>query len=373
LAAGIAHDFNNILTTIIGYNYLLLEELKPDSPLREYSREIQDSVNVAGGLARQFMTLGRRKGLQPRVIDVRTVVLGMSKMLRRIVGENIHLSLERGTSAWPVKMDIGQLEQIVLNLVINARDAMPKGGQLTITTKNIAVKEDPSNLGLDVTLPPGQYLELKIRDTGIGMDAATMARIFDPFFTTKGPGRGTGLGLSAVQEIVKQYGGSLSVKSEPGRGSVFCVFLPRVKEAARPLLSSRAAKAVKGGHETILVVEDNDATRALLKRALTGNGYRVFSASTAELAESHCKNIKEHIDLLLTDMILPDLDGAQLATKLTALRPGMKVLFMSGYPGGSMDVTSLPSDCMLLEKPFSPDALLTTIRHILDATLSHLT
>ncbi|HAM35288.1 MAG TPA: hypothetical protein DEB40_11515 [Elusimicrobia bacterium] len=366
LAGGIAHDFNNVLTTIVGYNYFLLEGLESGHPLRPYSQEIRRSAELAASLTRQFLAVGRTEVVQPRPIDPNSVILAMSKMLRRLVGENIKLYLQPAESVWPVMMDCGQLEQVILNLVVNARDAMPKGGRLTLTTKNITTLEE-KNPDPHINLPDGQYMTLEIRDTGVGMSAETKARIFEPFFTTKDPGRGTGLGLATVRGIVKQYEGYISVDSEPDKGTVFRIYLPRVDGGVEALLPGDVNKSTKGGDESIMIVEDNDALRTLIKRALRQKGYRVFASSTAEEALSHFRKHNDRIDLLLTDLVLTDMDGAELAKQFMEMRPGLRVAYMSGYPSSAWSIGALRADSILIEKPFSPDMLLSTLRKLLDA------
>ena len=367
LAGGIAHDFNNVLTTIVGYNYFILEGLEAGSPLRTFSLEIRRSAEVAGSLTHQLLALGRHQIVQPRVMDPNSVIMALAKMLQRLVGEDIEVELKAHPALWPVKMDSGQLEQVVLNLVINARDAMPKGGRIVLATKNLTARKDHSPDSV-LSLPPGHYFCLEIRDTGLGMDEATRARIFEPFFTTKEPGRGTGLGLSTVMGITKQYRGHISVESAPGKGSTFRVYIPRADGGVEALLPGAVSKTSKGGHETILVVDDNDALRAIIKKALREKGYRVFSARSSEEALSQCRRLKERIDLLLSDVVLPDFSGPELAKRLLESRPGLRVVFMSGYPGGAVGNITQAQDTFHIEKPFSPEQMLATVRRALDAS-----
>jgi PAS domain S-box-containing protein len=366
LAGGIAHDFNNVLTTIVGYNYFILEGLETGNSLRPYSLEIKRSAELAGSLTHQLLALGSHQVVQPRVMDANSVILSMTKMLRRLVGEDIDVELSAHSALWAVKMDSGQLEQVVLNLAVNARDAMPKGGRLNLSTKNISARKDRSPDPL-ISLPAGQYVCLEISDSGMGMDEATRARIFEPFFTTKEPGRGTGLGLSTVMGIVKQYRGHISVQSEPGQGSTFRVYIPRAEGGVEAMLPGDIPKSTKGGEETILVVEDNDALRDIIKKALREKGYRVFSARSAEEALAKCCKLKERIDLLLTDVVLPDVEGPELAKRLLESRPALRVVIMSGYPGGAFAKFSAGRDTFHIEKPFSPEQLLATVRRSLDA------
>jgi CheY-like chemotaxis protein len=313
-----------------------------------------------------LLALGRHQLVQPRVMDPNSVIMSLAKMLRRLVGEDIDVEMNAHPALWPVQMDGGQLEQVVLNLVVNARDAMPKGGKLTLTTRNLTARKDRSP-DPAVSLSPGQYVCLEISDTGMGMDETTRARIFEPFFTTKEPGRGTGLGLATVMGIVKQYRGQISVQSAPGQGSTFRIYIPRAEGGVEALLPGDIPKSSKGGHETILVVEDNDALRAIVKKALREKGYRIFSSRNSEDALAMCGRLKECIDLLLTDVVLPDVEGPELAKRLLESRPALRVIFMSGYPGGALGQLFLSRDTVHIEKPFSPEQLLATVRRTLDA------
>ncbi len=366
LAGGIAHDFNNVLTTIVGYNYFILEGLETGHPLRSFSLEIRRSAELAGSLTHQLLALGRHQVLQPQVMDANSVILSLGRMLRRLVGENIEVELDTHPALWPIRMDSGQLEQVVLNLVINARDAMPNGGHLSLATKNITAHED-HRCDPAIVLPPGQYVCLAVSDTGSGIDDSVRAHLFEPFFTTKGPGRGTGLGLATIMGIVKQYGGHIAVQSARGRGTAFRVYLPRVAGGVQAMVPGTVSKAAKGGHETILIVEDNDALRAIIRKALREKGYRVFSARSSQDALALCGRLKERIDLLLADVVLPDLDGPELAKRLLEHRPGLKVAFMSGYPAGMAGQISQLQDAAHIDKPFSPEQLLGFVRRALDA------
>jgi signal transduction histidine kinase len=366
LAAGIAHDFNNVLTAIIGYNYFLLEGLGKGHPLHECCLEIQRVAETAAAFNHQLLALGRIEGGQARVLEPNSAILTMAKMLRRIVGDNIKLEVKTDPALWPVKMDNGHVEQIVLNLAVNGRDAMPKGGELFLSTKNVMAGPER---GPDrrISPPPGAYVCLEIRDTGIGMDAAVQERIFEPFFTTKEPGRGTGLGLSTVRSIVKLYQGHIEVESEPGRGSTFRVYLPRAEGAAQVLPPASAGTAGKGAGETILVVEDHDPLRDIIQKALSREGYQVFAAANGDAALELCRKIRGGPDLLLLDMVLPDCDGTDLAQRLSGIRPDLKTVCMSGYPeGGPGHVCGLAAGGFI-EKPFSPEQLIQTVRRALGA------
>jgi PAS domain S-box-containing protein len=365
LAGGIAHDFNNVLTTIVGYNYFIMDGLRTDHPLRAFSLEVKRAAEVAASLTRQLLAVTRRQVVRPRVMDLNAVIIETSKLFRRLLGENIKLAVDAQSSLWPVKMDSGQLEQVVLNLVVNARDAMPLGGRLTISTKNATVGKKHGG-GLPPGIAPGQYVCLEVRDTGQGMEPGVKARIFEPFFTTKEVGRGTGLGLSTVQSIVQECRGRVSVESEAGHGSVFRIHLPRAEGGVEALLPGELPKTTRGGNETILVVEDNSTLRALIKRALRQKGYRVFSAGTGEAGVNLCRHVKEYMHLLLSDLVLPDTNGVDLSVRLTAMRPGLKTVFMSGYPDGVMGSVDMSDDAVLIEKPFSPETLLSALRRVLD-------
>jgi PAS domain S-box-containing protein len=366
MVGGIAHDFNNVLTTIIGYNWFLLDALPPGHELRPFSLEIRRQSEVAASLTRQFMAFNRKQAAQPRVMDLNTMVVEMSRVFRHLLGDGIKLAVQAHPSLWPVNMDSGQVEQVILNLVINARDAMPRGGRLSVSTKNTSWGEkgpaDPA-----VALPPGHYVCLEVRDTGVGMDEDLRRRIFEPFFTTKGLGRGTGLGLAMVQGIVKEAGGGISVDSRPGEGSAFCVYLPRAAGGSAAMLPGDVPKSSRGGRETILVVEDNAALRLIIKKTLRLKGYRVFSAAGAEEALGHCRRLKERIDLLLVDVVLPDQNGPELAARLGVERPGLRTVFMSGYAGATLSLPNLARETPVLEKPFSPETLLGTLRQVFDA------
>jgi PAS domain S-box-containing protein len=366
LAGGIAHDFNNVLTTIVGYNYFILEGLETGHPLRSFSLEIRRSAELAGSLTHQLLALGRHQVLQPQVMDANSVILSLGRMLKRLVGENIEVELDTHPALWPVKMDSGQLEQVVLNLVINARDAMPNGGRLVLATRNLTAHDD-HRTDPAIVLPPGQYVCLEVSDTGSGIDESVRAHLFEPFFTTKGPGRGTGLGLATIMGIVKQYGGHIAVQSARGRGTAFRIYLSRVAGGVQAMVPGTASKAAKGGHETVLIVEDNDALRAIIRKALREKGYRVFSARNSQDALALCGRLKERIDLLLADVVLPDLDGPELAKRLLEQRSGLKVAFMSGYPAGMASQLVQLQDAAHIDKPFSPEQLLGFVRRALDA------
>jgi PAS domain S-box-containing protein len=366
LAGGIAHDFNNILTVILGNCELIINQLRADDPLRKDVEQIQKSGERAASLTRQLLAFSRKQLLQLQVLDLNTIVLDMEKMLRRLIGEDIQLVTVLDPLARPVKADSGQLEQIILNLVLNARDAMPYGGELTIETANIYLDEDYARRHVDVT--PGAYMMLSVTDTGVGMDAETQSHIFEPFFTTKEPGKGTGLGLATIYGIVKQSHGHIWVYSELGEGSVFKVYLPQAEEAV--ILSDEGFLPVEISNksETILLVEDEEMVRDLARRVLLNGGYTVFDASDGQEAIQLCQNLSHPIDLLVTDVIMPgEISGRQLAEKLMALQPRIKVIYISGYTDDAIVHHGvLQSGRVFLQKPFTADALLNAVRQVLD-------
>jgi two-component system, cell cycle sensor histidine kinase and response regulator CckA len=363
LAGGVAHDFNNLLTVILSYSDLLLEDLPSDAPDREDVEEIRKAAIAASTLTRQLLAFSRQQVLQPRVLDVNEVIAGTEKLLGRLLGEDVRFTTTLAAKLGAVKVDPGQLEQIIMNLAVNARDAMPRGGRLTIETANVEL--DEAYVRGHPLAQPGRYVMLAVTDTGVGMDAATQARIFEPFFTTKEPGKGTGLGLATVHGIVKQHGGSIWVYSEPGRGTSFKIYLPRVDEPVSPHVAT-PAEAV-GGSETVLVTEDVAAVRAVAKQMLERQGYTVLEAPDGEAAITLVEQYAEVIHLLLTDVVMPDVSGRELATRLQALRPHLKVLYMSGYTDDAIVRHGiLEEGIAYLQKPFTPDTLARKVRAVLD-------
>ena len=362
LAGGVAHDFNNLLTIITGYSQLLLENLATGDRLRGYAEAISTAGDRAAGLTRQLLAFSRQQVLAPRVLDLNVVVGNVSKMLRRLIGEDIDLVTVEGHGLGRVKADPGQLEQVIMNLAVNARDAMPNGGKLTIETANVELDEEYSRRHYPMT--PGSCVMLAISDTGCGMDAETQAHIFEPFFTTKETGKGTGLGLATVYGIVKQSGGYVWVYSEVEQGTTFKIYLPLVEEA----LEAAEVKAVAaaGGSETVLLVEDEGEVRSLARRVLEEKGYRVLEAGNGEDALLVAEQHKGPIHLLLTDVVMPGMSGRELGERLTPLRRDMKILYMSGYTDDAIlqhDV--LGPDTAFLQKPFTPDAIARKLREVL--------
>jgi PAS domain S-box-containing protein len=365
LAGGIAHDFNNLLTAILGNTQLLLRDLPPGDAKRGDVEEIRKASERAASLTRQLLAYSRRQMLQPEVLDLNVVVAEMDKMLRRLIGEHIALEAGLAPDLGRVRADPNQIEQVIVNLAVNARDAMPDGGKLTIETANVDLDEAFAQAHLGSV--PGSYAMLAVTDTGTGMDAAVRAHLFEPFFTTKEVGKGTGLGLATVYGIVKQSGGYISVYSEPGRGSSFKIYLPRIATPAdEPAGPQKGGPAP--GSETVLVVEDEPAVLTLSRRALEAQGYVVLAASDPLAALRVVEHHGGTIHLLLTDVVMPGLSGRELADRLTAQRPGMRVLYMSGYPGDAVvQHGTLPSGSAFLQKPFSPDGLARKVRDVLDA------
>jgi len=365
LAGGIAHDFNNLLTAIIGYSQMSLARLHSQDPMRKDIEEVESAGQRAAALTGQLLAFSRKQVVQPQVLALNTVVTGLTKMLQRLIGEDIELETSLDPDAWHVKADRGQIEQIIMNLAVNSRDAMPEGGNLTIETSNVKLDEDYASGHIDAS--PGPYVMLAITDSGSGMDKETESRIFEPFFTTKEQGRGTGLGLSTVYGIVKQSGGSIGVYSEPGRGTTFKVYLPRVEES----VDTKAGKLQDDcarGTETVLIIEDSDTVRKLARKLLQEDGYTVLEASSGDDGWQISEQHNGPIDLLLTDVVMPGTSGRDIAQRLTARRPRMRVLYMSGYTDDAIvRHRVLDSTAPFIQKPFTRDALIRRVREVLDA------
>ncbi len=366
LASGIAHDFNNLLTVINGMSDLVLAQVSQDNPVHTDVQEIRHAGERAATLTRQLLAFSRQQILEPRVLNVNTVVSGTEGLLRRLLGEDIDLVIVLTPDLGRVKVDPGQIEQVITNLAVNARDAMPQGGKLTIETQNVEVDEDYARQH-EIAVTPGSYVLLAVSDAGVGMDNATRSRVFEPFFTTKGPGKGTGLGLSTVFGIVKQSRGFIWVYSEVGHGTSFKILLPRVTEAAD--LDRPAPTVVSSsGTETILLVEDNAALRKLATRVLEPAGYTVLGAAEGTEALRLLEGHEEPVHLLLSDVVMPGMDGRKLAEQLAQTRPRMKVLFMSGYTGDTIVRHGvLDAQVPFLNKPFTAAALLRKVREVLDS------
>src|SRR5437660_777915 len=365
LAGGIAHDFNNLLTAILGCTQLLLHATPPEDARREDVEEIKNAGLRAAELTRQLLAFSRRQVLAPKLLDMNSVVANMDKMLRRLIGEDVALVTELAADLGPVNADPGQLEQVLLNLAVNARDAMPQGGRLTIATANVLLTEEYAER--HHRLPPGAYVLLAVADTGIGMDEATQKHLFEPFFTTKEVGKGTGLGLATVYGIVKQSGGYIWVYSESGHGTTVKVYLPRVPGAAEPLPAAEAAPELRRGTETVLLVEDAAPVRTLARKSLENCGYRVLDAADGRAALELSARHAEGIDILVTDVVMPGMSGRELAERLAPLRPGMRVLYTSGYTDDAMVHQGvLRSGVAFLQKPLVPESLDRNVREVLD-------
>jgi two-component system cell cycle sensor histidine kinase/response regulator CckA len=367
LAGGVAHDFNNLLSAILSYSELVLDDLPADHASREDVEQIRQAGNRAAELTHQLLAFSRRQLLQLRIIDLNAVVASVDRMLRRVIGEDIELRTVLSPSLGHTKADAGQLEQVLINLAVNARDAMPTGGILTITTANAEVGGRHAARWPQVQ--PGGYVTLSVRDTGTGMSHEVQERIFEPFFTTKGPGHGTGLGLSTVYGIVAQSGGQVFVTSEPGAGSTFTIYLP-AHQADIDVAAARPPRApVRGGAETVLLVEDETLVRQLTHEILRRNGYRVLEAADGVEALAVVRDHAGHIDLMLTDVVMPRMSGHELVELARPVRPDMRILYVSGYSEEAIARQGQLTDGIeLLAKPFTPGVLTAKIRELLDRT-----
>jgi PAS domain S-box-containing protein len=369
LAGGVAHDFNNIMTCILGNADLVLSELDPDVDIREYLDEIVTAGNRAAALTRQLLAFSRRQMLQPVVLNLKKLVSDLEKMLRRLIGEDVELvtMLDPGTGC--VLADPGQLEQVLMNLAVNARDAMPRGGRLIIETASRKLLQE--HVSGKVTIPPGSYALLSVSDSGTGMDEETMANIFEPFFTTKEVGEGTGLGLSMVFGSIKQSDGYILVSSEPGRGTMFTIYLPLVDMEPSRIEGRDSDARPKSGRETVLVVEDDLRVLQLVRAILRQNGYTVLQAESGEDAIRCLDERSEPVDLLITDVVMPKMSGRELADLVLTRQPDLRVIYTSGYTGEAIFRRGfLETDAMFLPKPFTPQALMSKIREVLDRTVS---
>jgi signal transduction histidine kinase len=368
LAGGIAHDFNNVLSVVLSCGEMLAADLPADDPSRELADEITTAGQRGAELTRQLLMFSRQHVLEPRIVDLNDVLAGMEKMVRRILGADVELATRATRPLGRVRIDPSSVEQVILNLVVNARDAMPRGGKLTLETANAVFDEEYARAHLDAK--PGPYVMLSVTDTGLGMDRATQARVFEPFFTTKPSGQGTGLGLSTVFGIVQQSGGAIWVYSEPGRGTTFKVYLPRVDgpdaKSSEPRVS--VSRRAAGGTETILLVEDDSQVRAVARNILRRSGYLVLEASDAREAVTHAERHEGTIHLLLTDVVMPQMSGPELARRLARLRPATKIVCMSGYTDDTIVRHGvLDARVAYVQKPLTPDTLNAKIREILDA------
>jgi signal transduction histidine kinase/CheY-like chemotaxis protein len=363
LAGGVSHDFNNLLTVIAGRAQLAIRQVDPQSQMRRDLEAISGATERAAALTRQLLAFGRKQVLQAQVLDLHVVVEGINRLLARTIGEDITIKTVTAPDLGRVKADPTQIEQVIMNLVVNARDAMPEGGQVTIETSNVDLDETYARTHMEV--PPGPYVMLAVTDTGIGMDRDTQTRIFEPFFTTKEPGKGTGLGLATVYGIVKQSGGHLSVYSEQGRGTTFKVYLQRVDEPVATLLPVDGGETPRGS-ETILLVEDEEGVRDLAREILEAGGYRVLVARHPTEALPIVTSHDETIHLMVTDVVMPTMSGPELAERIRGLRPDLQVLYMSGYADNAIVQHGvLEAGLAFLQKPFTPDALVRKVRDAL--------
>ncbi len=369
LAGGVAHDFNNLLTAMLGHVELLQHEMAPDDPRQSDLHEVAEAGARASSLTRQLLAFARRQPVAPRNVDLNALVSSLERLLRRLLGADVELQADLADGLWGVRIDPGQLEQVVVNLAVNGRDAMPSGGRLTITTRNVEVTADPP---ADAhPLPPGRYVVLTVADTGTGIEPADLPHIFEPFFTTKDLGKGTGLGLATTYGIAIQAGGTVTVRSTAGAGSEFTLWLPAKSPAmlATPLRRPVATRVTEGGHETILVAEDEPQVRNLVTGVLRGRGYTVLAADSGHEALALARSHDGRIHLLVTDVVMPQMSGPQLADALVRERPDVPVLFMSGYADRA-EGRAIPANVPLVQKPFSLVDFTRRVRAVLDASAS---
>jgi two-component system, cell cycle sensor histidine kinase and response regulator CckA len=372
LAGGIAHDLNNVLTAILGFSEFLDRSLKPDDPRRADVEQISRAAERSAGLTRQVLAFARRELLQPRMLDMNTVVRHAGAMLSSILGENVELVLQLAPDLGVVYADARQIEQALMNLVLNARDAMPQGGRLTIETKTVRL-EPGSGASLEVAggAPTSSFAMLAVTDTGHGMDAATLQRIWEPFFTTKPRGEGTGLGLSSVYGAARQSGGFVWAESEPGRGTTVQVYWPEVRTEAEPDAVSSPLPEARGGSEAVLIVEDEDLVRAFVVRALRSHGYQCREARNAGEALRLIEQERARIDLVITDVVMPGMSGGRLGDRLALLRPGLPVLYTSAFVDEDVIRRGLlEQGRQFLQKPCTPSDLARKVREVLDAAAS---
>jgi two-component system, cell cycle sensor histidine kinase and response regulator CckA len=366
LAAGVAHDFNNLLTAILGTTDLMIEDVPADHPNREGLLDIRGAAERAAVLTRQLLTFSRQQVVSPRVLRLNELITDLVKLLRRLLGEDVTIATALTPDCGPVKADPGQLEQVIVNLSVNARDAMPNGGRLMLETKNVDLDGDyPTER---VTIPAGRYVMLAVTDTGTGMDAKTKARIFEPFFTTKPVGKGTGLGLATVYGVVQQSGGYIWLYTEPGHGTSFKIYLPRVDAVETETAAEASLAGVLDGSETVLVAEDEEAVRQIIEKALDAHGYRVLSARDGAEALERASVYAGQIDLLVTDVVMPDMNGRELSRRLVETRPNLRTLYLSGYTDDAiLHRGVLQQGVAFLQKPFSLRMLARKVREVIEA------
>ncbi len=370
LAGGVAHDFNNLLTVITSYSGLLMGDLPPESEMRADVQQIDGAAKRAASLTRQLLAFSRQQVLRPQLLTLNGVVAGLEKLLRRLLREDIEMVIALDPGVGLVKADPGQVEQVLMNLAVNARDAMPRGGTLTIRTANVKLDESYAERRREVAVVPGRYVMLSVADTGTGMTAEVQERVFEPFFTTKAAGVGTGLGLSTVYGIVKQSGGYIWTYSEPGLGTAFKIYLPLVDVAEEVGESGKRKSATRlAGRETVLVAEDDSALRYVACRALRTFGYSVLEARNGREALGLCERYEGPIHLVLSDLVMPEMSGSELAERIAARHPGVKVLLMSGYAGDeAARMSILRAGDAFIEKPFAVDTLAARVREVLDGS-----
>jgi two-component system cell cycle sensor histidine kinase/response regulator CckA len=361
LAGGVAGDFNNVLTVITGYAELMRVDMPPASAMRRFVDEIIYAGERAAALTRHLLAFSRGATAQPRVLDVNGLVTNMEPMLHRLLGQNIELVLLESPGLGRINADPSQIEQVIVNLATNARDAMPEGGKIVIETANVDLEDGSASKNLG--LKPGSYVMLAVSDTGVGMDPETRSRLFEPFFTTKPPGKGSGLGLATVYGTIKQNDGQVTVYSQPGCGTIFEIYLPRVKEPAAPALRKGSSK----GSETILLVDDEEGVRKLVSAVLKTNGYDVLEANNGGAALAVYEKNAHKINMVLTDVVMPQMTGFELGRELGNRTPNLKILYMSGYRDNTIGGGGSETPKAFLHKPFTPDVLLTKVREVLDA------
>jgi len=369
LAGGVAHDFNNLLTIITGYADLLLAGGKLEASQRTALEEVRRAAERGGALTHQLLAFSRGQPFTPKLVQLNTLIVNMEKMLSRLIGEDVELITVAAAEPAIARTDPGQIEQVIMNVVVNARDAMPGGGKLIIETANADV--DQAYAGSNVDLRPGSYVMLSVSDTGMGMDSETTTHLFEPFFTTKAPGKGTGLGLATAYGIVKQSGGAISIYSEPGRGTTVKIYLPSAEAKTPAEAAEQTPKPILRGSETILVLEDEARVRKLICEVLTSRGYNVIEAVRGEDALRKAMEYGDRIHLLLADVVMPEMSGPQAVEQIRAVQPGVKVLYMSGYTDEAMMHHGiLESGTPFLQKPFLPDTLARKVREVLNSQAS---